>query len=73
MEKDTGISWLKKHADTMVILGAFAVAFWSLNEKMNDRFSAIEKDIAIIKTVLIMKNIMPGELCKVAQPEEKKP
>lgn len=69
MEKDTGLSWLKKHADTIVILGVFASAFWNLNEKI----SAIEKDMAIVKTVLIMKNIMPTDLCKVAQPEEKKP
>jgi hypothetical protein len=61
-DKDTGVAWLKKHADTLVILGAFALAFWTLNEKMNDRFNALEKDVAIIKTVLIMKNIIPPEL-----------
>ncbi len=59
-EKDSGISWLKKHADTIVILGSFAVAFWTLNEKI----SSMEKDLAIVKTVLIMKNIMPQEVCK---------
>ena len=31
---------------------------------MNSRFNELEKDITIIKTVLIMKNIMPSELCK---------
>lgn len=63
-DKDTGVAWLKKHADTLVILGAFALAFWTLNEKMNDRFNVLEKDVAIIKTVLIMKNIIPPELAK---------
>jgi len=68
-EKDTGISWLKKHADTLVILGVFAGCFYSLNEKI----AAVDKDIAIIKTVLIMKNIMPGEIakCEAPKPEKK--
>jgi|GEM_PF-2552455 len=58
------MEWFTKHADTIVILGSFALCFWSLNEKMNDRFNAIEKDLTAIKTVLIMKNIMPSELCR---------
>ncbi|HEY3526799.1 MAG TPA: hypothetical protein VGK47_11415 [Nitrososphaeraceae archaeon] len=56
------MDWLKKHGDTIATLAVFAGCFWHLNEKMNDRLSAIEKDVAIIKTVLIMKNIMPNEL-----------
>jgi ribosomal protein L29 len=31
---------------------------------MDGRFAEIEKDIAIIKTVLIMKNIMPVEIAR---------
>jgi hypothetical protein len=42
----------------------FALCFWNLNEKMNDGFNKIEKDVSIIKTVLIMKQIMPCELAK---------
>lgn len=53
------MEWFKSHADTLVILSSFALCFWTLNEKIN----VIEKDMAIIKTVLIMKNIMPNELC----------
>ena len=56
------MDWFKKHGDTIAILSTFAMCFWSMNEKMNTGFSAIEKDIAIIKTVLIMKNVMPAEL-----------
>jgi hypothetical protein len=52
------MDWFKKHADTIVILGSFALCFWTMNEKMN----VIEKDITIIKTVLVMKNIMPSEM-----------
>lgn len=65
-------NWFSKHADTIVTISVFAAAFWNLNEKMNDRLSAIEKDLTIIKTVLILKNIMPDELCKTFQKEEPK-
>lgn len=56
------MDWFKKHADTLVILGSFALCFWTMNEKMNDKFSVIEKDLTVIKTVLIMKDIMPTKL-----------
>ncbi len=54
------MEWIRKHTDLVIMLGAFASAMlW-----MNGKFNEIEKDIAIIKTVLVMKNIMPSELCK---------
>ena len=56
------MEWFKRHADTLVILGSFALCFWNMNEKFNEKFSALDKDIAIIKTVLIMQKIMPAEL-----------
>jgi hypothetical protein len=53
------MEWMKKHVDTVIILGAFGAAMlW-----MNGKFNALEKDITIIKTVLVLKNIMPAELC----------
>ena len=52
------MDWFKKHADTIVILSSFVMCFWTLNEKI----SKIESDIIVIKTVLVMKNIMPAEL-----------
>jgi hypothetical protein len=52
------MEWFKKHVDTVIILGSIAgCMIW-----MNGKFNEIEKDIAIIKTVLIMKQIMPTEL-----------
>jgi hypothetical protein len=54
------MDWVKKHTDLIIMLSAFASAMlW-----MNGKFNEIEKDMAIIKTVLVMKNIMPAELCK---------
>lgn len=54
------MEWLKKHTDLLIMLSAFASSFLWMNGKFND----IEKDIAVIKTVLIMKNIMPCEFAK---------
>ena len=57
------MDFIKKHVDTVVILSAFAAAMlW-----MNGKFNELEKDMAIIKTVLIMKDIMPKELVKTNQ------
>jgi len=58
---------LKKHIDTIIILGAFASSVLWMNTKFNDidhRFNELEKEIAVVKTVLIMRDIMPRELAK---------
>jgi len=52
------MDWLKKHTDTVMVLSAILGAMiW-----MNGKFNQLEKEIAIVKTVLIMKGIMPSEL-----------
>lgn len=52
------MDWFKKHADTVVILtGILTSVIW-----MNNKFNEIEKEMAVIKTVLIMKGVMPHEL-----------
>lgn len=72
------MEWFKKHADTIIILGAFASCYYildekidNMNDKMNDKFTQINeriyeigKDVSVIKTVMIMKNIIPQELAK---------
>ena len=57
------MEWFKNHADTIAILSTFAFCFWNLNEKINQ----IDKEVAIIKTVMILKNILPYELAKVQE------
>ena len=43
--------WLKRHVDTITILAAILTSFlW-----MNGKFNEIEKDITVIKTVLIWR------------------
>lgn len=59
------MEWFKKHTDTVIILSAFAVSILWMNGKFNEvdkRFNEIEKEIVMMKTVLIMKNIMPTQL-----------
>lgn len=52
------MDWFKKHVDTVIVLGGILTSvLW-----MNAKFSLLEKEIAVIKTVLIMKNIYPSEL-----------
>lgn len=61
------MDWLKKHTDTVIVVGAIVTSMLWMNGKFNEmdkRFSEIEKDIAVLKAVLIMKNIMPTELAR---------
>jgi hypothetical protein len=66
------MNWWQKHADTIVVMTAVLSCFgWmnssihNLENNMSSRFSELEKDIVMIKTVLIMRNIMPNELAHV--------
>jgi hypothetical protein len=64
------MEWFSKHVDTVVILTAFASAVLWMNGKFNEldaRSASMEKDIAIIKTVMVTKNIMPCELAKAGE------
>lgn len=59
------MDWFKKHADAVVVIGAvLGACLW-----MNGRFNEVDKeigslrtDMAVMKTVLIMKEIMPTQL-----------
>ncbi len=54
------MDFFKKHADTLSIITAIIVSMlW-----MNSKFNELEKDMAVMKTVLIMRNIMPESLVK---------
>jgi hypothetical protein len=58
---------IKKHVDTVIILTALAGSILWMSGKFSDvenRFNQLEKDIAVIKAVMVMKNIMPSELCQ---------
>ncbi len=58
---------LKKHADAIaVIFTILSCMIW-----INGKFNSLETDMAIMKTVLIMKNVMPPELAKCKEVKEK--
>lgn len=54
------MEWFKKHTDTVIILTAILSSVIWMNGKFND----LEKDMTVVKTVLILKNIMPPEMAK---------
>lgn len=60
------MEYLSKHVDSVVVIGAILASVLWMNGRFNEvdsRFSQLEKDVAIIKTVLVLKNIMPNDLC----------
>lgn len=49
---------IKKHVDTVIILGGILTSvLW-----MSGKFNQIEKDLAVIKAVLILKGILPESM-----------
>lgn len=59
------MEWFKKHVDTVIVLGGILTTVVWMNGKFSDvhaRLNEIEKDIFMIKTVMIMQKIMPTEL-----------
>ena len=57
------MDWIKKHVDTVIVLGAITGSMlW-----MNGKFNQLEKEMAVMKTILIMKGIMPVELAVNAE------
>lgn len=52
------MDFFKKHVDTIVVLGGIVGSLiW-----MNGKFNQIEKEMAVMKAILIMKDIYPKEL-----------
>jgi len=52
------MDWFKKHADAVAVIAVLCGGLlW-----MNGKFNVIEKDLAVMKAVMVMRNIMPSEL-----------
>lgn len=59
------MEWLKKHADTVVVLGGILTATLWMNSRFNEvdqEIGTIKTEMAVMKAVLIMKKVMPTEL-----------
>lgn len=66
------MEWLKKHTDSAVVLTAIIGSMLWMNAQFNDLrldIARLDKDITVIKTVLLMKNIYPQELVKRSENE----
>jgi len=64
------MDWFKKHVDTVAVISAIVGSMVWMNGKFSDidsQFSDIEKEIVVIKTVLIMKDVMPKELASTKE------
>ena len=60
------MEWFRKHTDALIVLSSVVVSLLWINSQIND----LKKDLIVIKTVLIMKNIMPIELAHCHKEEE---
>jgi hypothetical protein len=61
------VDWFKKHTDAIIVLTAvISCNFW-MNGRLSDLradIARLDRDIIVIKTVLLLKNIYPQELVK---------
>lgn len=56
------MEWVKKHTDTVIVLGGILASVFWMNGRFNQvdaRFHELEKEVAVIKTVLVVRGIMP--------------
>lgn len=63
---------IKKHVDTVIVLGGILSSVFWMNHKfteIDNRFVSLEKDMAVMKAVLMIKGQFPKEL--MAAVEEK--
>lgn len=65
---------VKKHVDTVLVLGGILASVLWMNGKFNQmdkEMSGIKTDMAVLKAVLIMKDVMPKELAHADIREKK--
>lgn len=58
-------SLFKKHADTLIIIGFICGGlYWTDGkiEKVNDRITNLEQEVSQVKTVLIIRGMMPESM-----------
>jgi hypothetical protein len=68
------MNFVKKHVDTVIVIGGIVTSILWMNHKFSDvsnRFAAIEKDLAVVKAVLMAQGHLPKELAKIQTTEEK--
>lgn len=61
------MDWLSKHADTTTVLAGILGAVCWMNYSIgtiHEDMAEIKIEMAVIRTVLVMKQIMPNEMAK---------
>lgn len=61
------MNWFRRRAETITVLIALSSCFIWMNSRFNEierELGDLKKEVAIVKTVMIMKQIMPCELAK---------
>ena len=59
------MDFFKKHADAIVTISVIVGSLVWMNGKFNELekdIAKVDKEVSILRTVMIMKNIMPNEL-----------
>lgn len=65
-------NWFSKHVDTVIVLTAIMSSILWMNGKFSyieKEISRIDKEISVIKAILIIKHILPPDLA-VAESKE---
>lgn len=58
-------NWFSKHVDTVIVLTAILSSILWMNGKFSDiekEISRIDKEISVIKAILIVRHILPPDL-----------
>lgn len=58
-------NWFSKHVDTVIVLTAIMSSILWMNGKFSDiekEISRIDKEISVIKAILIVRHILPPDL-----------
>jgi hypothetical protein len=66
------IDVIRKHAETLKILGGVAVGLIASCIWLNGKFEQINIRLTRIETVLVMRGIMPGGLAAISRPSSEK-
>jgi hypothetical protein len=64
------MNWVKRHVDTVIVLGGIVSSILWMNHKftqVDNRFVVLEKDMAVMKAVLMVKGHFPPELITTRQ------
>lgn len=67
------MNWFSKHTDAVIVVGAIVASMLWMNTQFNDiqrEINSLKTDVAIMKTVMLLKNIMPPEMAKCEREEK---